>query len=159
MPGYRGHLIGGGLVYYGTVYFLMQGYSPDLFTLAQGLIFCLIGALFPDIDIKSMGQKYFFIMLAIVLLFCLIYQKSAWFIALTFLSIIPLLARHRGFFHSLFFISALSFFLIVCALKFNLAKAPFAVSNALFFMIGAWSHILLDRFFTQIKKMFGIKRK
>lgn len=158
MPGYRGHLIGGGVTYFGLLYFLSV-YSPDLSVMAQGLIFCLVGALFPDIDIKSMGQKYFYIALAVLLSFCLLYGYYSWFIALAFLSIVPLLVRHRGVFHSLFFICVLSCALIICVLKFNVKYGPLAISNALFFVAGAWSHILLDRFTTKMNRWLGNKRK
>ncbi len=158
MPGYRGHLIGGGVVYCVLLY-VLAAYSPDVSVLLQGFIFCMAGALFPDIDIKSMGQKYFFILLTIFLSFCLLYDRFTWFISLTFISIVPLLARHRGFFHSLFFISALAFFMIAIALNYNLAQPHIAISNALFFTTGAWSHVLLDRSITKIKGWFGIKRK
>ena len=157
MPGYRGHLVGGGVTYFILLYFL-SGYNPDLSIVAQGVLFGLVGALFPDIDIKSMGQKYFYIFLIALLIFCLLHEKYPWFIALTFLSIVPLLVRHRGIFHSLLFICFLSCMSIVCVIMFKTKYGPLAVSNALFFTAGAWSHILLDRFTTRLKVWLGIKR-
>jgi membrane-bound metal-dependent hydrolase YbcI (DUF457 family) len=158
MPGYRGHLIGGGVTYFILLYFLSV-YNPDASLMAQGLLFCLVGALFPDIDIKSMGQKYFYIALTVFLSFCLLYGYYSWFVALTFVSIIPLLVRHRGIFHSLFFICFLSAMSIIAVLMYKTKYGPLAVSNALFFIAGAWSHILLDRFTTKMKKTFGKSRR
>jgi len=153
MPGYRGHLIGGGITYFVLLY-ILSVYSPDTSLMVQGLVFCLAGALFPDIDIKSMGQKYFYIAMTFLFVFCLVYGYYSWFIALTFISVVPLLARHRGMFHSLFFIVLLSAVSILCVAMYRSHYAPVAVSNALFFIAGAWSHILLDRFTTKINRWF-----
>jgi membrane-bound metal-dependent hydrolase YbcI (DUF457 family) len=157
MPGYRGHLIGGGITYLALMYFL-KAYNPDASTMFQGILFCLAGALFPDIDIKSMGQKYFYLAMIAGLFLCLLYEKYPWFIGLAFLSMIPLLVRHRGIFHSLFFICCVSCVSVVCILFYKTEYSTLAVSNALFFTAGAWSHILLDRATTRVKIWLGIKR-
>lgn len=157
MPGYRGHLIGGGITYFILLY-ILSVYNPDTSLMVQGLIFCLVGALFPDIDIKSMGQKYFYVVLTFLLAFCLVYGYYSWFIALTFISVTPLIAKHRGMFHSLFFILLLSAVSIICVAMFRVKYAPLAVSNALFFVAGAWSHILLDRATTKINRWLHKKR-
>jgi hypothetical protein len=73
MPSYRVHLIGGFLTYLAV----LQGIKHmDIsgFVIAQGLLFCLLGALFPDIDVKSKGQKIFYSIL-LCLLFWLLYKK------------------------------------------------------------------------------------
>ena len=39
MPGYRGHLVGGGVTYFILLY-ILSIYNPDPSIMAQGLIFC-----------------------------------------------------------------------------------------------------------------------
>jgi len=62
MPGYKGHLVGG-TVAYGLLFFGLVGVvvkQPSMLTAGEWLLFALAGSLFPDIDIKSKGQKYFY---------------------------------------------------------------------------------------------------
>lgn len=157
MPGYRGHLLGGSIAYLIVLQCLII-YKPDVSIAIQGLLFCLIGSLFPDIDIKSKGQKYFYIALTGCLCFCLLYGCFDWYVALSLVSMLPLLIRHRGLFHSLVFIVVLASCSIFLALFYRVQYEALAVSNAFFFVVGAWSHIILDRFSTKIKRTFKKRR-
>ncbi len=58
MPGYRGHLIGGTVTYLAILQ-MMKSVQPSMSVVASGFVFCIVGSLFPDIDIKSKGQKLF----------------------------------------------------------------------------------------------------
>lgn len=105
MPGYRGHLVGGGVAFVCTLLpaSLLVSISPIL--AAEWLICSLAGSLFPDIDIKSKGQKYFYyvIMIWILLLFSYgYYTQVAWS---SVLSITPMLSKHRGIFHRYWFVT------------------------------------------------------
>src|SRR5438309_2217826 len=62
MPGYKGHLVGG-TVAFGLLFFALVGVvvrQPSMLIAGEWLLFALAGSLFPDIDIKSKGQKYFY---------------------------------------------------------------------------------------------------
>lgn len=153
MPGYRVHLIGASVMYLGIIY-LMQSAHLSASTLFQGFIFCLIGSLFPDIDIKSKGQKLFYILLLIILIMLAMQQKYCMFAIMSFLGIIPILVKHRGIFHHIWFLMA-----IACA--FSLFVKSFCgwyegimLNNVWFFFTGALSHILLDRITTKLKQSF-----
>ena len=59
MPGFRGHLIGGTVTYLAILQ-CIKSMQPSIPVIISGFIFCIIGSLFPDIDIKSKGQKLFY---------------------------------------------------------------------------------------------------
>ncbi len=147
MPGYKGHLTGG-LTAFGITYvittatktIMVHGIIPVV-----GLLICtLAGALFPDIDIKSKGQKYFYWMICISLVYLFYYKL---FVPLAYVAIAattPMLVKHRGLFHNVWFLigglGALSYALVLYVPKYEQA----ILAHTLFFFVGALSHLWLD---------------
>ena len=74
MPGYKGHLVGGAVAYGVTVY-LLRSLNPTAITLVEWFVCTLAGALFPDVDTKSKGQKYFYSVLWMVHLGLFFFEK------------------------------------------------------------------------------------
>ncbi len=153
MPSYKVHLVGAVATYLGILQ-LFKNAELSIAIILQGLVFCLLGGLFPDIDVKSKGQKVFYSLLFFLLLFLLYQEKYCMFAVMSFLGIIPLLVRHRGIFHHIWFLIAVSCAgsLIVkssCGFYENLM-----LSNIWFFFAGSVSHVLLDRIFTKLKIYF-----
>ena len=62
MPNYKGHIVGGTVTYL-VVLQVIKHAQPNIHVVLQGLVFCLLGSLFPDIDVKSKGQKIFYLQL------------------------------------------------------------------------------------------------
>lgn len=158
MPNYRGHLIGGTAVYLVALHFV-QGYNPSLSYAIQGFFFCLIGALFPDVDIKSKGQKLFYYFVLVALCFFLWYKRMDLFIALSLLSVIPLLVRHRGLFHRVWFLIFLSTSTALLIGSYHSNYSSWAMHNALFFLLGALSHVFFDRVLTRLKIWFSSNKR
>ena len=150
MPGYRGHLIGGAVTFL-TVLQLMKSHNPSFSFALQGFFFCMIGSLFPDIDIKSKGQKLFYAILFLALCCFLFYQRFDLFISLSLLSIVPLLVKHRGIFHKVWFLIFLSITTGLAIGSYHSNYSSWAMSNALFFLAGALSHVFLDRSISKLK--------
>jgi len=156
MPGYRGHLIGGSIAYLVILQFI-KTHQPSVVVLLQGFVFCIIGSLFPDIDIKSKGQKFFYRGALIFLCCFLYYKRTDLFIGLSFLALVPLLVKHRGIFHQVWFLIFLSITLGLLIGNIYASYSVWAMKNALFFLAGALSHILLDRVGTRLKYWFNFK--
>ena len=151
MPNYKGHLVGGFLAYV-LVLFAYIGYMPSLVTGCEWLLFALAGALFPDIDIKSKGQKYFYYVVFILFAFLASKGHFQTLTCFSFVAIAPMLTRHRGVFHSTWFVVSVP--LIAWMAMSILLPAytwPLFV-NTLFFIAGALSHLFLDRYFTQMSR-------
>ena len=153
MPSYRGHLIGGVVTYLALLQ-LIKLTDPNAHIIIQGLLFCLLGSLFPDIDVKSKGQKVFYILLLIFLFYCLLVQRWDLFVALSLLGIMPLLATHRGLFHKVWFLLFLTLGIIVCLKSYNRHEDELLLANSGFFFMGSLSHVVLDKFLTRLKRWF-----
>ncbi len=149
MPNYKGHMVGG-LVSYAGVLYLLRCHNPTFFTAAEWLFFTLVGALFPDIDTKSKGQKFFYQIVGMLLLFLLIQGRFQTVAFVAIIALFPLLVRHRGITHSLYFIVGLA----LCVVTYTQLAAPCYANivffDTLFFFVGACSHVILDRVISRI---------
>jgi membrane-bound metal-dependent hydrolase YbcI (DUF457 family) len=149
MPSYKGHLAGGAVTFI-LVQQLMQKVtifqkSPKYLLLAA--MACLLGSLFPDIDTKSMGQRIFYMILA-MLTFSSIIAKQ-WVVLLSIIPVVllPFLVRHRGITHRLLFVILapllIPLIVSICTPEFYiLAWLVYA-----YFVSGALSHLALDYLF------------
>jgi membrane-bound metal-dependent hydrolase YbcI (DUF457 family) len=145
MPNYKGHLVGG-VVVYALVLLCIVGTASSVITWGEWLLCALAGCLFPDIDIKSKGQKYFY--RGVLISFIVLAGQGRYEVlsCCSFVMITPMLVRHRGIFHNPLFI----IFVTIIVWALGSTAAP-CVSrplffNLLFFAAGALSHIFLDRF-------------
>jgi hypothetical protein len=146
MPGYRGHLAGGALFYVLALLVLIKSlrcaFSDQ--DVLIGLVMCLLGSLFPDIDIKSKGQKLFYTCFLGVLLLALYYNNMDLFIMGSLACFVPLLSRHRGVSHRYWFIV-----IVPLLIPFALQQmgSPLQCQSFMFygfFVLGALSHLVFD---------------
>lgn len=151
MPGYKGHLVGG-IIAYGSMVYLLRFLNPSVYTLAEWLALTLAGSLFPDVDIKSKGQNFFFSLLFLVLIGLALFNRFHLMAVLGCIGMTPLLVRHRGLFHRIWFLVGAPLLLAWLACGwFPRCSREALFLDALFFIIGALSHIWLDLGF---KRMF-----
>lgn len=147
MPGYKGHLAGGlffavmGLV--GCVLFGWLVLNP-LF--GAGLVgFCLLGALFPDVDTDSKGQNIFYAVFAAVDLGMILGEQYVWAAWLGFFAMLPAIDSHRGWTHTWW---AMLFVPMPILLVPMVVQGVESVSVFLpfygAFCAGYFSHLLLD---------------
>lgn len=145
MPNYKGHLAGGLIVYLLLFFGLFMAQKPSMLIAIEWLAFTLAGALFPDIDIKSKGQKYFYYVVFLFFIVLAVCQRFEMVTCCSFLILSPMLVRHRGIFHHPLFVIAVP--LLLWAFL-SIIISPYAsrrlLFDALFFIAGALSHIWLD---------------
>src|SRR3989304_1078376 len=98
MPRYKSHLVGG-VAAFGIVAWTFGHYRASMLTLAELLGCALLGSLFPDIDTKSKGQKIFYCMMLILLLYFFIQGRRIPLAMAAIVGTMPLIVRHRGVFH------------------------------------------------------------
>jgi hypothetical protein len=144
MPNYKGHLAGGAVFY--TIAFLVLTftYKPTIVTSIEWLLFTLMGALFPDVDIRSKGQKLFYWLLGFIFLYAWWNHHLFVFPILSAIGLVPLLVKHRGIFHRLWFIILLSVGLAFLACQGAPNCYRIIMFDTLFFLVGAISHLWLD---------------
>lgn len=153
MSNYKGHLTGGLFVYVIALYFVLTTKSITIATGIEWLLFTLAGSLFPDIDIKSKGQKLFYTIALILSIILLLLDHIQALIILSFICLVPIIVRHRGIFHRLWFVIT-----VPCILSFVLCMYMPGCNriiwfDTLFFIIGAVSHLWLD---LGLKRMFRL---
>jgi membrane-bound metal-dependent hydrolase YbcI (DUF457 family) len=143
MPNYKGHLFGGLCAFlFIFIFFLYK--QVTLFVGIELLICLLLGALFPDIDTKSQGQKLFYRLLFVVLLLLFIKQKFFEIAFFALLAFLPLLVKHRGLFHNIWFVSFISFIPYFYCSLWMPSYCPILLWNTVFFVIGIITHLWLD---------------
>ncbi len=150
MPGYKGHLTGGVLAGgLGIAALLITGWLARAPLFLGGLMgFCLLGALFPDVDTDSKGQNLFYAVL-IILDGALVFKHyDRWAAWLGLCAMLPALGHHRGWTHTWWAMLLVGTpILFIPALFFGSGDpTPFLPFYAAF-TLGYFSHLLMDRKF------------
>ena len=145
MANYRGHMWGGFVAFALIIFFAIPHYHPSALTMLEWLLFTIAGSLFPDVDIKSKGQKYFYHIMLVLFVVLALNNHYRQLAVISILSLIPLLVKHRGIFHRLWFVIAVPLATAYClSLQFPQLREAL-IMNSLFFVAGAISHLWLDR--------------
>lgn len=147
MPGYKGHL-GGGLIAFGIMLTLLAARHVmlvDHIVPVMSLLLCtMAGALFPDIDTKSKGQKYFYWLIAVLMIYLIYKRLLVHLSVLAVAATTPMLVKHRGLFHNIWFLiaafTAIGYSLMLYAPRYSEA----VILHMLFFLAGVVSHLWLD---------------
>ncbi len=131
----------------------INDFFPWVLLVVEWFLFALVGALFPDIDIKSKGQKWIYWFLLLVLIALIGKGRLDVVAFLSVLSVTPMLVNHRGLFHRLWFVVCIP----LCAWYIASLSFPFIkqtlLFDTLFFIAGAVSHLWLDM---GLRKMFRL---
>jgi membrane-bound metal-dependent hydrolase YbcI (DUF457 family) len=149
MPGYRGHVTGGAILWGGC---LAAGISLGMVqpqpeaVLVLGTA-ALMGALFPDTDTDSKGQNLFFLALVILDLAFMIKGMFRWAAVLGFCAMLPALGRHRGWTHTWWAMLLVPLPILLLPVIFYDQSAARLLPFYLSAVIGYFSHLVLDRVF------------
>jgi len=107
----------------------------------------LLTALWPDVDIRSKGQRLFyslFLLIDVALIAMKLYYQSA---MLGLLAMIPIVGKHRGWTHTIWAAVLIPSPLLILPMYFRgaytLAGLPYFLSA----FAGYLSHLVLDRMF------------
>lgn len=144
MPNYKCHLVGGLCAYLIVFFGLIGAHVVSFATAFEWLLFALAGALFPDIDIKSKGQKLFYWIVLLLMIVLLARGHTQPLIIIAVLSMLPLVVRHRGIFHRLWFIIFIPVITAVILCHYFPYCHTTILYDCLFFIAGAISHLWLD---------------
>jgi hypothetical protein len=133
--------------------FLISRCWPIILCILEWFLCALIGAMFPDVDIKSTSQKYVYSILFVALIVSVGKKQLHQVAFLGALSILPAFFNHRGLFHRLWFV-VLFPLLVWCWLSYAFpASKMILFYDMLFFIAGAISHLWLD----MKTKMFKVR--
>ena len=147
MPGYKTHLAGGigsYLVIMHTLLILQLIVNPSTCFILLCFACSLAGSLFPDIDIKSKGQKLFYLIFLLVIAGSIYCKKYMILSVCSVASMIPLLCNHRGLFHRLWFVILFPLLSVYFVSLFYTLNKSFLLILSFFFIAGSISHLWLD---------------
>lgn len=146
MPGYKGHIIGS-LFFCGLLYMFPFWASLSLYGKLACVGLTVFFGLWPDVDTKSKGQ-YAFLLLFVVVDALLIYReeyKRAAYLGL--LIVLPLMARHRGWTHSMIAMLAIPGALYLSLIHYAGGQPWDMIPYGLAALLGYAGHLALDRYF------------
>jgi len=109
------------------------------------LLLCAVaGSLFPDIDIKSKGQRFFFS--CMIPLYIILYIRAYYLLCggLAFVALLPTFVSHRGIFHRLWFIIVITCIVALATTHIFPSHKELIKIGAVVFIFGSLSHLLLD---------------
>lgn len=152
MPGYKGHLVGG-LITYAVVAYMLKDHNPSAYMAFEWCVFACAGSLFPDVDVKSKGQKWLYWFLCIGFFILLISRRYMLLGILSIIALVPMMVRHRGLFHKLWFIIAAPSTVAYIMAGYFPKYQTVIMYDTLFFVVGAVSHLWLDLGFRRMIKM------
>ncbi len=148
MPGYRTHIVGGIITSMTILGFLAYGFGMHFtFSTTEFSVILLsssAGALFPDIDTKSKGHYYFYLLMGVFVVYSIIHKYWSLLSGLSLISIFPSLFVHRGITHQVWFVVLAPLSVPYFTHLWNKPLYPLAKVGYCFFVIGALSHLLLD---------------
>lgn len=144
MPNFKGHLAGGVFIYLVFFYWIVSNQTVSLTTSLEWLLFALAGSLFPDVDTKSKGQKIFYWIVLFLAALLLSMNHIQAFVILGFISLFPLLVRHRGIFHRTWFVILVPSLVAAFCCMYMPNCGIIIFYDTLFFILGALSHLWLD---------------
>ena len=160
MPGYKMHLFGGAIAATLMLYIPPTTYIASM-AIEQKFFYstlALLGALFPDIDIKSKGQKIFSRIIFIPICISIITRKFYYLALFTLLAVFPLLIKHRGITHNPWFLFLIPTISFCIAKTYTPLFQQNIITGSIFFTAGAFSHLVLDfgpiKLFTRDKRGF-----
>lgn len=132
------------LIYLGVL-IIFFAYEPSYDVLIWfGL--CILGSIWPDVDTNSMGQKIFYGMFIVLDSFFLITGKYVEAALLGFFALLPVVAKHRGWTHTL----SAAFLVPSPLLVLPLIRPDLPFGGLEYYIpvvIGYLSHLALDRQF------------
>ena len=146
MSGYKWHMTGGIVLMLLVVHFIYHYFlTPSLYEISWYIILATMFALWPDVDIKSKGQKVFYILFFLIdvyLIFTSQFKISAFF---GLLIILPILSKHRGWTHTYWAMFLIPAPILIYPILNNglddFSGAPYYLSA----ITGYFSHLLLDK--------------
>lgn len=162
MPNYRGHLVGGVFTYLVMIAIATKTCFPislKINTLISWFIALLLGSLFPDIDVISVGQKFFFYFIFVTTVIVILLQEWNLLFFLGLAAFFPLCIRHRGIMHHPLFVITTPLLIPVAINYYQPAFFNGIIIITLFFIAGAMSHLILDFGLVKVIKLLCLLKR
>ncbi len=118
--------------------------NPTPLEIVLYIVICLMFALWPDVDIKSVGQRLFYSLFFLTDVYLILNQQFKIAAYFGLIIILPVLARHRGWTHSRISMVLIPLPILIYPIyaqgAINFSGLPYYLAAA----TGYYSHLLLD---------------
>jgi len=118
-----------------------------------------LGALFPDIDIKSKSQKMIYSIIIVFMALLIIYHYYGWAAGIGFFALLGIISKHRGFLHSKTAAILLPLPLLIIPLLITARGRDLGIEFYLATVAGYFSHLKADSAFPAQKETFPIHKR
>ena len=144
MAGHRAHLVVGSIAYFVGLSLVWREVS----SVEQPLCWygaSILGALFPDVQTKSLGQKLFYLLGVASLGWFLVHGQFWPFVAIASILALPsFLRKEGGLLHDPFFVVLAPIMIAWGLASMSLSGFSGFAHNVFFFAAGTTAHLLLD---------------
>jgi Predicted membrane-bound metal-dependent hydrolase (DUF457). len=137
------HIVGGVAVWLVAAYCL-RPYIYSFQVLSVFLLCAIAGSLFPDIDVKSKGQKFFYSIMAPGYIFLFAQGQYALCFVVGLCALMPILSTHRGLFHRWWFLISFASLWGLAIVRMFPQYIELTSMATVFFILGSLSHLWLD---------------
>ncbi len=154
MPGYKAHLTGGLITFIIVLRAATAALGHPTFPeIPLCFAASMIGSIFPDIDIQSKMQRFFYISASIILIVSLFLRHWVLFFGIALIAFIVAIIKHRGITHRLWFVITIpGVFALYMGYSYQ-AHFKEIMLVYLFFATGALSHLTLDKTVTKVRML------
>ncbi len=118
-----------------------------------------LGALFPDIDIKSKSQKIIYSIIIIFMALLIIYHYYGWAAGIGFFALLGIISKHRGFLHTKAAAFLLPLPLLIIPLLITARWRDLGIEFYLATVAGYLSHLKADEPVFTPKETFSINKR
>jgi hypothetical protein len=158
MPNYKTHLLGG-IASFALVLRVSATYLPTFNLpveyLPLAFFLSLVGSIFPDIDVPSKMQKWFFVASIGGILAALLTKHHHLFALLGICILFVAFLSHRTITHKPAFLLLFALIPTLYSSYTLPAHTTTAFALYLYFVIGCMSHVVFDRILTRFKRLIG----
>ena len=137
------HIVGGITIWLMVAYFF-RSFISSFFVLSIWLLCAVAGSLFPDIDVKSKGQKLFYGIMAPAYIFLFAQGQYALCFVVGLCALLPIMCTHRGLFHRWWFIVPFASLWGLAIVRMFPQYTDLTTTGTIFFILGSLSHLWLD---------------
>ncbi len=137
-------------IIFGLIVVVLTLFITDYFlvlTTTQKVLYVAIGVMFsvwPDVDVKSMGQKLFYFMFFFADCYLIFMKEFKIAAYLGLIIILPILSRHRGWTHSKITMILLPLPLLLYPMYTTQSLTLYGLPYYIAAVVGYFSHLLFD---------------
>ncbi len=145
MSNFRGHAFGGVIAFIAFVFAAPMWFILNIEQFATCFIVCCAFAVWPDVDIHSKGQAFFYRLFLLLDLVLISYGKYKYAAVLGIFAMLPIVGKHRGWTHSILAALIVPIIFLLTIRHFYPSEVRVWTAYYIASLFGYFSHLICDR--------------